>query len=389
VSESYDSLTVLFGEIESFTTRLTVHTRSDVPDSLKVVLAKILASVIRVCALSAKLMAEGRALQFVKNLLRGNDGKVQAELTEIQRLVGREQSLVGALTLERSGNVRDLTKEIKSLLTQYRGEIEEQLKHLLQDHESSNILEWLSPLEFATEQDKQFAYCQPGTGRWFLESEAFNTWLDTPSQTLFCPGIPGAGKTVLSSLVVDHLLWRLQNPDVAIAYIYCDYGNDVEHTPLNLLGSILKQLVYSGPDVSRVVKDVYHHRIKKNARMKLTEVSSLLHIEAARYSRVYVIVDALDECSDRNGVRRTLLESLLHLRETSAVNLMVTSRFIPAIEERFSSMTSMTRLDIRAQDEDVASYVSASMQDLTQCVEGNLPLQDAIVTAIMNNAQGM
>jgi hypothetical protein len=389
VSESYDSLTVLFGEIESFTTRLTVHTRSDVPDSPKVVLAKILASVIRVCALSAKLMAEGRALQFVKNLLRGNDGKVQAELTEIQRLVGREQSLVGALTLERSGNVRDLTKEIKSLLTQYRGEIEEQLKHLLQDHESSNILEWLSPLEFATEQDKQFAYCQPGTGRWFLESEAFNTWLDTPSQTLFCPGIPGAGKTVLSSLVVDHLLWRLQNPDVAIAYIYCDYGNDVEHTPLNLLGSILKQLVYSGPDVSRVVKDVYHNRIKKNARMKLTEVSSLLHIEAARYSRVYVIVDALDECSDRNGVRRTLLESLLHLRETSAVNLMVTSRFIPAIEERFSSMTSMTRLDIRAQDEDVASYVSASMQDLTQCVEGNLPLQDAIVTAIMNNAQGM
>jgi hypothetical protein len=41
---------------------------------------------------------------------------------------------------------------------------------------------------------------------WLLDSDEFQTCLDTDKQTLFCPGIPGAGKTILSSIVVDYLM---------------------------------------------------------------------------------------------------------------------------------------------------------------------------------------
>jgi Cdc6-like AAA superfamily ATPase len=45
-----------------------------------------------------------------------------------------------------------------------------------------------------------------GTGRWFSESTKFQAWLHgDESKTLICPGIPGSGKTLLATRVVDML----------------------------------------------------------------------------------------------------------------------------------------------------------------------------------------
>ena len=49
-------------------------------------------------------------------------------------------------------------------------------------------------------------------------------WLDTDKQTLFCPGIPGAGKTIITAVVVNDLATRFADDlDIGIAYIYCDF----------------------------------------------------------------------------------------------------------------------------------------------------------------------
>jgi hypothetical protein len=38
-----------------------------------------------------------------------------------------------------------------------------------------------------------------------LKPPQFIEWLEGKKKTLFCPGIPGAGKTMIASIVVDHL----------------------------------------------------------------------------------------------------------------------------------------------------------------------------------------
>jgi hypothetical protein len=44
-------------------------------------------------------------------------------------------------------------------------------------------------------------------------------------QTLFCPEIPGAGKTILSSIVVDEIQTQSQNDKgIALAYLYCNFN---------------------------------------------------------------------------------------------------------------------------------------------------------------------
>ena len=60
-----------------------------------------------------------------------------------------------------------------------------------QDYQA--ILNWLTPIDYAPQQSDFVGRRQEGTGKWFLDSAEFHAWVDTNKQTLFCPGIPGAG----------------------------------------------------------------------------------------------------------------------------------------------------------------------------------------------------
>src|SRR6202034_1549645 len=86
------------------------------------------------------------------------------------------------------------------------------------------VLDWLTPINYAPEQNEFIHRRQAGTGQWLLDSAQYQSCLKTSKQTLFCQGIPGAGKTVLASIVIDDLNTRLQNgPSIGMAYLYCDF----------------------------------------------------------------------------------------------------------------------------------------------------------------------
>jgi Cdc6-like AAA superfamily ATPase len=67
------------------------------------------------------------------------------------------------------------------------------------------ILNWLTPIDYGPQQIDYISRRQARTGQWFLESKEFNTWVNGNKKTLFCPGIPGAGKTIITSVVVEEL----------------------------------------------------------------------------------------------------------------------------------------------------------------------------------------
>ncbi|RYP62353.1 hypothetical protein DL771_009766 [Monosporascus sp. 5C6A] len=57
-------------------------------------------------------------------------------------------------------------------------------------------------------------------------------------QVLFCPGMPGAGKTILTSVVIKHLWDTFQDdPTIAIAYIYCNFRQQYEQKIEDLLSN--------------------------------------------------------------------------------------------------------------------------------------------------------
>lgn len=112
-----------------------------------------------------------------------------------------------------------------------------------------------------------------------------------------------------------------------------------------------------------------------------------MQAEIRRYSKVFIVADALDECPEDNGTRGDLLTELRSL--VAAVNLLFTSRYLTSIERDFQGTK---RLDIRANDDDIRRYIEVRIQRehrLARHVRADPTLQESIVNTIVGNAEGM
>jgi Cdc6-like AAA superfamily ATPase len=184
-------------------------------------------------------------------------------------------------------------------------------------------------------------------------------WLDTSKQTLFCPGIPGAGKTIITSIVVDDLCARFKDKaDIGIAYIYCNFRQQHEQKLEDLLASLLKQLVQGRSSLPDSVKALYDRHKDKRTRPPADEISSVLHSVTALYSRAFIVIDALDECQVTDGCRTRFISEIFNLQAKIRVNIFATSRPIPEIMQKFDGSVSLA---IRATDDDVWRYLDNGM----------------------------
>lgn len=261
------------------------------------------------------------------------------------------------------------------------------VKQRQDDQDRQKILDWLTPVDYGPQQSDYIRRRQAGTGQWLLDSKEFNEWLDQSKQTLFCPGIPGAGKTIITSIVVHYLHNKFRSdPAVGIAYLYCNFRQQHEQNVTDLLLSLVKQLVQEQPCIPKSVKKLHTHHKDKRTRPSFSEVLEALHSVAAYYSRAFIIVDALDECRVSDGSRGRFLSEIFNLQVKTRANIFATSRYIPEIEKEFKG--SML-VDIRASDNDVRRYLEGHISQLPSFVLRSPDLQEKIKTEIIEAVDGM
>ncbi len=134
------------------------------------------------------------------------------------------------------------------------------------------------------------------------------------------------------------------------------------------------------------MKALYNRHRDRRTRSLLDEILGFLQSVAVTYSRVFILVDALDECQISDGCRQRFLSGLFSLRVKCWVNLFVTSRPISSIEKEFKGDTV---LEIRASEEDVRTYLDGHMFRLPGFVVRSVELQQEIKTDIIKAVDGM
>lgn len=257
----------------------------------------------------------------------------------------------------------------------------------LQGHEDREILNWLTETDYGSLHCSYLRRRQEGTGRWLLETSEYQDWLNKSKQTLFCRGIPGAGKTILTSIIVEDLDTQFQNdPSIGIAYIYFNFKEQEKQNLEEILASLLKQLCQSRSSLPDTMVSLYNKHKDKRTRPLSDEVSRSLQSVAALYSRVFIAIDALDECKDADGCRSKLLSEICNLQAEAEASLFITSRPIPDIETKFQRCLSR---EIIASKEDVCRYIDGHMSRLPVFVMNNPELQEQIKTEVSGAVQGM
>jgi Cdc6-like AAA superfamily ATPase len=263
----------------------------------------------------------------------------------------------------------------------------DRLNECQDDRERLGILDWLTPIDYAPQQNDFISQRQNGTGQWLLDSPKFRAWLQADKQTLFCPGIPGAGKTMLTSIVVNELTTRFGNDkSICVAYIYCNFRRQDEQKADDLLANLLRQLAQGQPSLPEDVKTLYAKHKDKHTRPSFDECLKALQSVTTMYSKAFIIIDALDECQAKNGCRSRFLSEIFNLQTKSGANIFATSRFIPEITERFEGSIL---LEIRASENDVRRYVDGHMSHLPSCIGDSPGLQEEIKAKIVKAVDGM
>jgi hypothetical protein len=285
----------------------------------------------------------------------------------------------------RVSSLQDDSKTIKvEIEAIQQGQDRQNQGHDLQKHYET--MEWLSPDSFAAQQSDLITRKQADTGQWFLDSPEFTEWVYGTSQTLFCPGIPGAGKTMMAAIAVHHLQNTVKTADIGIAFVYCNYKRQADQTTPNLLAAIIKQLVQDRPSIAQPLSSLYDQHRPKRTRPLLEELLSVLHSVLAKYSKVYVVLDALDECSEQDGTRSQLLRLCRRLQQKYDLRLMATSRQIPDILEEFKNTPLV---EVRASDSDLKRFVMGNMSRFAKFIRLSADLQELVQNRVVEAADGM
>ncbi|KAL5370949.1 hypothetical protein DPSP01_014575 [Paraphaeosphaeria sporulosa] len=145
---------------------------------------------------------------------------------------------------------------------------------------------WISPTDYPAQQSDIIGRRQKGTGQWFLDAPEFTRWLGEARGSLFCPGIPGAGKTMVAALAIDRLK-SVQSSSVGIAYVYCNYKAQEEQDTSSMLAAIVKQLVQSRPSMAEPVARLHKQHASRGSKPSLEEISRALREVVAKYPTVY------------------------------------------------------------------------------------------------------
>jgi len=255
----------------------------------------------------------------------------------------------------------------------------------------NEVLDWVTQDDYNhTHHDITNRRCA-GTGQWFLNSDEYQSWLGSTGQTLYCPGLPGAGKTTLTAIVIDDLMTRFsQTPDnnVGIAYIYFNFKTQTQQTQDNILASLLKQLSSLKESIPEHVQKLYDQLQKAKRRLTHFDIKQNLETVAKTFPKVFIALDALDEC--QFNTMSHLMKDLFDLQKACNVTLFATSRNIPRISAEFSNPERpCLSMEIRASEEDVLKYLDGQMHRLRPFARRNKDLQGQISTAIANSVQGM
>lgn len=259
------------------------------------------------------------------------------------------------------------------------------------------IIAWLAPLAydveyFSNDLDSARALRHPKTCRWILDKRELTQLCDTchgsEKSFLWIYANPGAGKTILSSFLIDHLGSEELNPlREKVFYFFCKNTDVDKNTPTVVVRSLLYQLYNSVKDqkASQSLSadlGVALDQSGQQSAVNFTVLWQLFSTHVINLTPATIVLDALDECQNPDQ----LIEGLKELSEVSSLKIIITSRKEMYLRQELINVPSieMTSEDI---DADIAAFVEAKVEASPRL---SLPVvRDLVIIKLCSAHDGM
>jgi len=202
-------------------------------------------------------------------------------------------------------------------------------------------------------------------------------------------GEASANKLIgFSSIAIDFLRRKSSEvSNICFAFVYFSHTRTI--TPVEIMGSLLKHLVYRNGSLSlsKELRDLYSEHMRNSTRPTFTEFAKVLEAESREIPSLFVVFDALDECAQQDDTRTKILNEL---RRLPTVRLLITGR--ADVAGVMSILGDVSELEICARDEDIDKYIEGEVdrkENLINNCKNDEDLKKTIREIIVMKARGM
>ncbi|KAK6597398.1 hypothetical protein H4I95_09669 [Botrytis cinerea] len=234
-----------------------------------------------------------------------------------------------------------------------------------------------------------------GTGSWLASVADYKNWrTQNKSSIMSCYGIPGSGKSVLVSSLIDGFKMEFA-ANIAVSYYYCDYADKRTLSPSGLFSFISQNLFRDMNEIPEALIAILEADYPdETTSPSLDQIVALLIKAIDELSSVVMFIDGLDELpeSDRKLTFSILRKILNEVK--SPVKLFVSSR--EDVTYLFQSLSGITTFKVHLQTNsispDIEAYIRHEIDKLIMTgylVLGNLALKEDILNVLRDGAKGM
>ncbi|KAF8465374.1 hypothetical protein BDZ91DRAFT_783363 [Kalaharituber pfeilii] len=284
-------------------------------------------------------------------------------------------------------------------LQQWKKTIDLELKQEAQRklEERRRLLERISDYNHTTTFLEFFNSSHPSTGKWLYEMEEYKEWVQScHSSILWCHGIPGSGKSVLSTSVVKYLLDTcLQQTTIAsrkmfIGYFFCNFSDPRSLKFEEIIRSLIKQIlaVFHGP--AEFEEYLAKFFSQYNNIPSTHQWQNLFIRTCSLPNYIYLILDGMDECHD--DIQAQIVEMLNKLLSiSSCIKVYLSSRKEVYLSRNLRNTISISLDDVKWRPE-IEGYIDESLKQRLE--DGRLRIQDPAMVeeikhALMVGVEGM
>lgn len=263
------------------------------------------------------------------------------------------------------------------------------------------IKRWLAAPDPTENHTRARKLREPYTGMWYLESDQHLAIKAGLQCSVWLYGIPGSGKSVLCSHIIDDLLtdtWA--DPRRVVVFFYFDFQDKQRQDATAMLRSLIEQLLSQSEAVPSLLNNLFTE-CDQGRKQPINKERYLEALEQmmGMLDQVFVILDALDECSNQEQLFGFLRSMQAWLSAKST--FIFTSRRERDIEtalcavdgasEPLVTVPNAINLTSDLVDRDIQRFVDVQFQKnyaLTRW-RSNEPFCSRIKREIVSGAKGM
>ncbi|RSL61425.1 hypothetical protein CEP54_006268 [Fusarium duplospermum] len=251
--------------------------------------------------------------------------------------------------------------------------------------------------EFASQKRHQST-----SGNWILNHPLLLEWFEISSKVnrkIYLSGIPGAGKTILTSRVISQLKHRQLKSKApaekfSVAYFYFKHSQPEKRSMVSLLLALLSQLISQDESLLDHVYQTYCTAEQQRLRC-LDTLSSLVSTALQSQSLCFVIVDGLDECTEAPKVLEWF-EKIMSSREEdssgtskSAIRLFISAQRDGVLEGLMSEYDSIQLETTAGHGHDIKTFTMNVAAEIRKKFDLNSEVEQEIVSRVSSRAGGM